>query len=187
MAGMAGLVPKSAYAAGADDDDDDDDKNGNGSPVDDKEKVNYSRQPSLKQLIETVTAQHAQIATLQTQLNEERAHRINAERYGKLQRMVSEGVILDIDKEMKRLNYSKINDEGFESAVEFISDHATRMPTNLLIPTFDDVPSQSSSAGREKYSKEQADRALKICEQKAIRGENVSYEATLAEVAAGRL
>lgn len=205
-----GGMSRSAYAAGADDampDDDDDEDNrpmiGEDEEDEDEEgkegdtdvdndeeaKQKYSRAgnrlPNTAQLVQLVQKLSKQLKRAEAQLNEERAHRIDAQRYSKLQQMVAEGVLIDCDKEMKRLNYSKASDEQFASAIEFINEHAQRMPTNLLIPTFDDAP--RSSGGAEKYSKENADRALRICEQKALKGESVDYVSVLSDVAAGRL
>lgn len=194
---MAGM--RSAYAAGADDaeaDDDDDDDDAEihvdiDSHNDDKgKKEKYAKTSaagySVGQLVEAVKTLQKQLKATQTQLDEERSHRIDAERYNKLQGMQSEGVMLDLNKEMGRLCYSKMNDQQFNDAVEFISEHAQRLPTNLLIPTFDQPPRESVT-GRERYSKEQSDRALKIAEQKAIAGESVTYESILSQVAAGKL
>ena len=199
------MPKKAAYAAGADDDKDKDDSDDDGTEPDPTEvdnelvtvsegngkKEKYSKVSggySIPQLVDVVKQLQKQLKQTQDQLAVERSHRIDAERYGKLQTMVSEGVLLDINKEMGRLCYAKMPaDEAFDGAVEFISDHAQRMPTNLLLPSWDDVPPAPGSPGREKYSKEMSDKARVIAEQKAVNGESVDFVQVLEQVASGKL
>lgn len=160
-------------------------------PATDRQKYgeHYSRAgvPTLQQLVERVQALENQLQQATTDLAGEREKRVNAERYSRLNGLMAEGVLIEPRKEMERLCYSKATDEQFDHALGFLLEHATRVPLNLMPPVFDAPGTASVTGGnKEKYSREQAERATKLTLERRGRGEDVTFEQVLSDVVAGK-
>jgi len=165
-------------------------------PANDKAKYgeHYSkgqRQPTIQQLWERVQSLDEQLKTAQGELATEREKRVNAERYSRLNGLLAEGVLIEPQKELDRLCYSKASDEQFEANIGFLIEHATRVPLNLMAPVFDTVaptsPDSGSRGAKERYSKDAAEKATKLTLERRGRGEQVTYEQILADVVAGKV
>lgn len=130
------------------------------------------------------------VDVLRGQLEEERGRRINTERYAALADC-RRTRLFDLDAEFELVKYGRLSDEQFTAHVERISTNYREIPLDVNLPTFD-LPAATSLSrpggqkNRERYSKEVSDEALKIAKQKAMRGEPVSYEEVLEEVASGK-
>ncbi len=147
------------------------------------EKVQYQR------LQGQVRKQGDEIDVLKERLQYERSARVDAERVQRLTDLRFQGFQIDPEKEIERLNYSKMNDEAFESQISFITDNCQRMPQHSLpySPEGSIFASDRPGGGkdREKYSQEHSQRALNICERRVNDGEHVNYEEILEGVVNG--
>jgi len=147
--------------------------------------VKYSRLAGeLQEMRRKVTA-------MEGQLQQERAKRVNVERYSALAEL-RRTRLFDLDKEAERCDYAKMSDEQFAAHLEMIDTNYREIPLGAPLPTFDlpaaHAPSRpGAKAEREKYSKEVRDRALVIGKQRAMAGEDVDYQQILNDVAAGKL
>ncbi len=127
-----------------------------------------------------------EVSKLRYQLGIEQAHRINAERLGKLQFLHHQGYGIDPDEQMKVCKYGKdgMTDEQFAERMNFIAESVARAPLDLTIPHTDGpvfAPNAPGSASqRENYNKSASDEARRICEEKALRGETPNYQEVLA-------
>lgn len=137
----------------------------------------------------------AEQKTLKYQLNQERALRIDSERLAKLTDLRLSGLLIEPEKEIEKCRYSKMNDEQFQDRVSFMLEHGNRAPMGRdlfvggaeTIPPSHGQPMDAAGGERVRYSKEQSDKAFRICEAAMLKGETADYETTLDAVAAGRL
>lgn len=161
-----------------------------GGSVIEEDKLKYSR--VQRQLQET----SGKVSQLEAQLQTERAARVNAERYSKLEQLRSEGFSFDINKHRERVQYSKMSDEVFKGHIETLMESAPQAPLGRELVVYDNVPGQAGGGitvgeggrrERSKYSKEHSDKALRHCMALQEKGESPDYETVLEQVAAGKL
>jgi hypothetical protein len=128
---------------------------------------------------------------LRGQLDEERSRRVNTERYAALSD-IRRTRLFDLDSEFELVKYGKMSDAEFGGHIERIGQNYREIPLDTSLPTFD-LPAAmgghrpGGAAAKEKYSREVSDKALAIAKRKAMRGEDVSYEEVLEQVANGEL
>lgn len=130
----------------------------------------------------------AEMAQLRAALNEERSRRVDTERYARLQQL-RHRFTFDLDGEFKRCRYSKMDATAFGEHVESIEKNYRPIPVDQLLPVDGRIPvsdGPGSAARRERYSRELSDKARRICEQRAVRGESVDYEEILESLHEGR-
>ncbi len=140
----------------------------------------------------------AEAATLRTenkalrdQLESERGRRVDTERYSALAEC-RRTRLFDLPSEFEMLRYGRASDDQFKAHVERINSNYREIPLDVTLPV-PDLPAGVSpsrpggAANKEKYSKEVSDKALRICKTRSMRGEDVSYEEVLEQVATGRL
>lgn len=137
-----------------------------------------------------------ELAATRRELETERAARINAERLARLVDLrMNDGVNIDPHKLMEKLCYSKVkSDEDFRERIDFMLENAggNRIPIgrDLYIPASEPAPVTATGITREKYSRENSEKALKICETLALQGKepgkDFDYATVLSEVATGK-
>ena len=160
-------------------------------PEKDKAPEQYAKlRDEVRQLrgLLTETKQHAD--TTATQLNEERALRVNAERFSKLQELRYR-YTFDLDKQVERCKYGKMNSEQFQDHLDMVAENFARIPEGEMLPIPDGTARESNGrpggvAEREKYSKQHSDEARRRCEAMVKKGQQPAYEDILAEVKAGK-
>lgn len=154
--------------------------------------VRYSRLSSeVTELRGTVSNLQKELETERGRIEEERAKRVNTERYSLLSDRRRTRAF-DLEKEFESLKYGKATDEQFTAHVERIDANYREIPLDTSLPTFGQPASTSpdrpgGAQNREKYSKEVSDKALQIAKRKSLAGEPVSYEEVLEQVASGEL
>lgn len=143
-------------------------------------------------------ALEARIASLQDQVEVERAQRVNTERRAALSALATDGVRLDVEAEMKRLCYGRLRNDGeFNAAVKVISDNYQRDSLGESLPDggFRVVPEETNAAtehyartkqGPYQYTAAHRKAAKERCLRAADRGEKLNYDEVLADIAAGR-
>jgi hypothetical protein len=97
----------------------------------------------------------------------------------------------DLDKEIARSTYSKMSDDAFREHVAFIAECASPTCANSPLPVPDELldsaqPSPGVRQGPEKYTKEKADEAVRVCYERQQAGKSVSYEAVLTALVNGQ-
>ena len=113
--------------------------------------------------------------------------RVDAERYSAL-REKRFHYAFDLDKEVERCRYGKMNQAQFGEHLEAIDANYRPIPDGEVFVAADAGHSNPERPGvKERYSREHRDRALQIAERKAIKGEDVDYLEVLEQVAAGKL
>ena len=147
----------------------------------------YQAQAKYSRAIHQIDQMQAKLAEQDKQIMYERSARVNAERLGLLTQLQNQGYTIDPVEQLERCKYGKMNDEAFGAEIEFIAKSVQRVP-------FGDLPSASHSslqdghfvpgvqADRQKYSKDLSERALRICEAKAIAGESPDYQVELEKL-----
>lgn len=146
--------------------------------------------PAVKyaKIFHAVNAMRSELDQAKAALEEERGKRVNVERYAALSER-RQLYAFDLDKEAERCKYGKMSDPAFAEHLKMIEDNYRPIPINTHLPTFQ-VPTPEAPGGKralEKYSKEHSDRAFAIAQERSLKGERVSYEAILADVAGGKL
>ena len=168
---------KKPYSAGGDDDDDDDD--------------DARKEPAL---VTKYSRLQSEVGTLRQSLDktnkmlgEERAKRINTERYSALaekRRMR----VFDLEEETKVCKYGKMTDPDFAAHLDRIDRNYQPLPHGeLYVPPNSEVnihEGPGKDAKAEKYSKECSDKARKLAEDATKRGETLSYDEALEKVVA---
>jgi len=130
------------------------------------------------------------VAKQEELLQYERSKRIDSERLGVLTDLQHQGYCIDPDEQLDRCKYGRMSDDQFGAEVDFIAKSVQRVPFHDL-PTSshsslqDDRWAPGSKVDRENYSKKLSDQAMKICEDKALRGESVNYELELEKLKSG--
>lgn len=182
MAGAAPALPamaaKKPYAAGSVDGT----ETVAPASVDGKEAgpAKYSR------LQAELAVQKRQIEALQAELAKQAGARVDVERYSALAEK-AHYFAFDVDEELEICRYSKMSDEQFQAHLTRIDRNYREIPTGAMLHVPHDVPERFSRQGQpERYSKEHRDEAMRICEAKALAGEDVDYAAVVAQVAGGK-
>ncbi len=118
-----------------------------------------------------------EVGDLRRQVQVERYARENAERRQTLMTLqTDEGIALNVDKEMQRLNATAMNTAGFKAQVEAIRENYQRMPSGELF-----IGGDFPTAGQRHKDHEAASRrAFEICNEKLSRGETPDYGSELA-------
>jgi len=124
----------------------------------------------------------AEVEHLRTQLQEEQAHRLNAERYSRLYELRQQ-FAFDLDKEVERCQAAKMTPEQFEDHVALIRENYQRLPVGHRLPAGQLPPSGAQS---ERYQKELAEKAVAICERMAMRGEKPDFQEVLEKLKNGQ-
>lgn len=154
----------------------------------------YSRSENDRQLDEV----RQKLDATEKKLVVERGQRIDAERYTKLSDMRYR-YAFDVDEEVERTKYGRMSDTQFDDHVASMEKNYRGIPLGHFIPTHTDTRNSNGSSNvavtnagpsgqfaREKYSKEDSERAKHICEVRAGRGETPDYELVLADIQAGK-
>jgi len=129
------------------------------------------------------------VDTLRTQLEDQRERRVNTERYSALADC-RRTRLFDLDGEFELVRYGRMSDEQFTAHLERINTNYREIPLDTTLPA-PDLPAALSptrpggAKAKERYSREVADKAMNIAKRKAMRGEPVSYEEVLEQVASG--
>lgn len=135
-------------------------------------------------LSQQVERQRTELQAIRHQLEEERATRINAERYSQLVQL-RQVYAFDLAKEVERCRYSRMSDEQFRDHLEMIRENYRPIPIGERIP-WEAAPAGSDHE-RERYSEDVRRRALAIAKRRKEAGEEVVYEELLEQVRAGKL
>jgi len=135
-----------------------------------------------QQLEQELRSVRPELERVRRELEAERNLRRNAERFAKLCEL-REQYSFDLEKEMKRCAAEKMSDEQFAEHVELIRENYQKIPVATSLPWLY-APSQQG-ANAERFEKEIHDKARKICEAKAIRGEQVDYAEVVQQLKSG--
>lgn len=139
-----------------------------------------------------------EMAALRADLNKQRAVATDSTRRAKLAQLQNDGVILDLDEEMHRACYSRMNDDQFAGHVDAITKHYQRVPLGGLPPGLGGELSEGSwsqetpGAGRQRASAEDAQRAKYAKEATQIvlrgkqRGQDLDFAVVLNDLHAGK-
>lgn len=136
----------------------------------DADPTERERYHLLQQQIE---AQKNELAALRKQLEEERAVRINAERYSQLVQL-RQFYAFDLDKEAQRCRYSRMTDEQFRDHLEVIRENYQRIPVGERLPPLG--PSVAwGQEPQEQYSEDVRRRARELVLEARQKGQELSY------------
>lgn len=142
-------------------------------PPAEEERERYRR---LEQSLQLRTTE---IETLRRQIEEERADRVNAERYSQL--MALRNVYaFDIEKEADRCRYSRMNDEQFRDHLTLIRENYRRIPVGERLPPLGAAIDAETPA--ERYSSEVRARAREEAVRRRNAGQDVDFSALLEEL-----
>lgn len=128
--------------------------------------------------------QRTELERLRQDVEAERASRVNAERYSQLVQL-RQLYAFDLEKEVERCRYSRMNDEQFRDHLQIIRENYRRIPVGERLPPLGAAVELDEA--REKYSEDVRQRALAIAKRKKEQGEDVSFEEILEAVRAGKL
>jgi len=128
--------------------------------------------------------QRTELERLRQDVEAERASRVNAERYSQLVQL-RQLYAFDLEKEVERCRYSRMNDEQFRDHLQIIRENYRRIPVGERLPPLGAAVELDEA--REKYSEDVRRRALAIAKRKKEQGEDVSFEEILEAVRAGKL
>ncbi len=162
---------------------------GSASDVSGEAAGSYATQ-KYSRAISEVNSLRDQVAKQGEMLQYERAKRVDSERFSVLADLQHQGYCIDPAEQIDRCKYGKMSDDQFSTEVEFIAKSVQRVPFHDLPTsshaTFQDERwSPGAKADKEHYSKKLSDQAMKICEDKALRGEAVNYELELEKLKSG--
>lgn len=145
---------------------------GDAKPAD-EDRERYRR---LEQSLQLRTAE---IETLRKQIEDERADRINAERYSQL--MALRNVYaFDLDKEADRCRYSKMSDEQFRDHLTLVRENYRRIPVGERLPPLGRAVDQEEPT--ERYSAEVRAKAREEAIRRRNSGQDVDFSALLEEL-----
>lgn len=140
-------------------------------------RTDAGQQPERYQQLE------AELVRLRRDLDSERNSRKNAERYAQLYSL-REQFQFDLEREMERCRAEKMSDDGFTDHVAVIQENYQRIPVGHAMPPA--IHAGKPHADKERYEKELHDRARKICERRATRGQQVDYMEVVEQLRAGK-
>jgi hypothetical protein len=94
----------------------------------------------------------------------------------------------DLDTEVERCRYAKMNDEQFGEHCQVIADNYIPTMANAPMPAPQELkmPEPAMRTKPERYTKEAAEQAIKICTELQGQGKTVSYETILENIVNGR-
>jgi len=136
------------------------------------------------QLLETKLAEsERRVAKLEKYAADQEAKRISSERFAALQSK-RQRFTFDLEKEVERCKYGKMNDAQFQEHLEGIESNYREIPVDEQLPIGWGDREAMSAPGRpgastEKYSKEARDKALRWCIGRAQSGQPADYETAL--------
>lgn len=139
-----------------------------GPPRKESEKVHSSKSSGESETLKyQLDAMKAKVAKLESESQSRYEEKTDANRRARLLQLHHEGYVLDPDKMMERLCYSKMREDSqFDGFVDAILENTPRAPLNLDLPYVEGVERYSrhrpgTKQDTEKYSKEQQDQAYK--------------------------
>lgn len=146
-------------------------------------------QTKFSRLHQSLDRMQGELRHTREQLEAERSQRVDAERYARLVEMRQQ-LTFDLADEWEGVRYSKMTDPQFDEHVSRMRRNYQRIPLNVVLPNLQEelgvsAPTDQPAAGREKYSKQLSERALRYCEKKRINGEDVDYMHVLESFARG--
>ena len=123
---------------------------------------------------------------IKRQLEVETMSRVNHARLSRLTQL-AEVKSFDVDEEFEVCRYGKMNDKDFERHAGVIEKNYRDIPVDIMatVPESREFVPATREGSQAKYSKALSDQAMKICEQRACRGELVSYEEVLDKLHRG--
>ena len=138
----------------------------------------------------TQKAKYSMMENRLAELEADRVARINEARKQQLTTLRYHRAF-DLDKAVVRCNYAKMSDADFQSHTAFIAESCTPTNANAPLPVPDALldssqPPPAMRQGPEKYTKDKADAAVRICYEKQQAGQSVSYEAVLTALVNGQ-
>jgi len=137
-----------------------------------------------RQLEQQLERQKTEVEALRKLLEEERADRVNAERYSQLMAL-RQVYAFDLDKEADRCRYSRMNDEQFRDHLQLIRENYRRIPVGERLPPLGQAVDPDSQ--RERYSEDVRRKALQIALRRREAGEAVDFESLLEQVQKGQV
>lgn len=187
-AGDAPEKPGTASVAGASDDPKQGTAKGtvSGEPEGEPEKKQTVK---MARVLADQQAMRGEIDQLRTQLQIEKNARRFAERYATLS-VLREHLAFDLDSEADLCR--EFSDDQFEKYAASLRRNCQQIPLFADLPTHEDhaisdAPERpGTKAEREKFSKSHREIALRYCKDKAMRGQEANYEATLELLAQGK-
>jgi hypothetical protein len=146
-----------------------------------------TEQYSLATAKQDVERLRVQLAETQQQLRNERATRVDAERYNLLQSR-RQVLAFDLKDEFERTRYGRMSDEQFQGHLVAMDRNYRRIPADVHAPVFEGTveTSPDGATGRARYSKAESDKARQICDAKIARGEDADYDAVLESIHTGK-
>jgi hypothetical protein len=112
-----------------------------------KENVIEPQKTDIQAALESL---QAKAARLEQELAAERAKRVDAERYAKLQAL-RKRFAFDLDKEFERCRYSRMSEQQFQDHVQGVIPNYKELPVEVHVPHFDEV--LFADTGRERYER----------------------------------
>lgn len=160
-----------------------------GVPVKPAPDLEPEKKEHYAKLQQELISGREQLAALRTELDAERGHRVNAERYAKLYEL-RQLHSFDLDAEIKRAKYGKMGNEQFADHCKLIEENYRPIPVGApMLPAWtpgaDAAAANQSAGAKEKYGRDLSDRALKLCERRAIAGKAADYNEVLEQLRRG--
>ncbi len=140
----------------------------------DADPIPRERYQLLQQQLES---QKSELANLRKQLEEERAIRINAERYSQLVQL-RQSYAFNLEKEMERCRYSRMSDEQFRDHLEVIRENYQRIPVGERLPPLAAAVVWGQEP-QEQYSADVRQRAKQLVLEARQQGKDLSFEEAL--------
>lgn len=124
----------------------------------------------------------SEVELLKKQLEEERASRINAERYSQLVAL-RQVYAFDLQKEFERCRYPRMSDAAFEDHLNVIRENYRKIPVGEKLPPLGAAITVDEP--REKYSADIRKRARELVIAERERGREITFEEALEKVSKG--
>lgn len=140
----------------------------------DADPIPRERYQLLQQQLES---QKNELAAMRKQLDEERAIRVNAERYSQLVQL-RQCYAFDLDKEVERCRYSRMTEDQFRDHLEVIRENYQRIPVGERLPPLGSALHWGRES-QEQYSEDQRRRARQLVLAAIAEGKELSLEEAL--------
>jgi len=131
------------------------------------------------------------VESLEKQVDDERQKRVDAERYAALNDR-RQHYCLDVDKEMERCKYGKMDGDQFSEHLQVIEDNYRRIPVGESLAVHGagidamaaraNAPGVNTEGEAAKYAKEDSAEAIRICVAEAADGKTPDFDAVLADL-----
>lgn len=142
-----------------------------------RDSRNSDQQPERYRALEV------EVQRLRHELEREQNRRRNSERYARLSELRQE-YAFDLEREVERCRAEKMDDQRFAEHVEIIRENYQRIPIGEQLPV--GVHAGPALATKAHYEKELHDRARKIAERRAMRGQPVDYAEVVEQLRNGK-